>query len=83
MKTDLLLLAAKVVFEPGTFIAEHINAQFLNGQPTADIITLTTPQTIEAPVFLNEITITQPMDVGGLINGVNFLYQRQNTLMVC
>ncbi|EDS33193.1 conserved hypothetical protein [Culex quinquefasciatus] len=72
---------AKVVFEPGTFIAEHINAQFLNGLPTADIITLTTPQTIKAPVFLNEITITQPMDVGGLINGVNFMYERQNTLM--
>lgn len=46
------------------------------------LITLNTDQTIETTLLIHEMTITQPMDVGGYVNGVTLPYERKNTLMV-
>ncbi|XP_055643963.1 uncharacterized protein LOC129780074 isoform X2 [Toxorhynchites rutilus septentrionalis] len=71
----------KTIFQPGTLGADHINVQYLNGQPTDMLITLNTDQNIQTELYIDELTITQPLEVGGLINGVHFPYERQNTFM--
>lgn len=47
-----------------------------------NLITLNTDQTIETTLFIHEMTISQPIEVGGYVNGVTLPYERKNTLMV-
>nr|XP_019548163.2 LOW QUALITY PROTEIN: uncharacterized protein LOC109418432 [Aedes albopictus] len=72
---------AKTLFSPGAFRTDHLRVDYLNGQPMNNLITLNTDQTIETTLFIHEMTITQPMEVGGYVNGVTLPYERKNTLM--
>lgn len=72
---------AKTFFSPGAFRTNHLRVDYMNGQPMNSLITLNTDQTIETTLLIHEMTITQPMDVGGYVNGVTLPYERKNTLM--
>ncbi|ETN58016.1 hypothetical protein AND_010397 [Anopheles darlingi] len=71
----------KLVFKPGTFICDALNASFINGVDTSELITLHTEQTIERPVYLKEIILHSPLQVKGLVNGRDLRVERQNTVM--
>lgn len=46
------------------------------------VITLHTSQNLDSNLALQELHITKPIHVGGLVNGVNLKQERENTLMV-
>ncbi|XP_052863555.1 uncharacterized protein LOC128270189 [Anopheles cruzii] len=71
----------KVVFEPGAFSCDNLNAAYINGLPTKELITLHTEQTIEHPVYVREIIVNHPLNVAGLVNGRDLRTERQNTVM--
>ncbi|XP_050083609.1 uncharacterized protein LOC126570125 [Anopheles aquasalis] len=71
----------KLVFQPGTFVCDALNASVINGVATSDLITLHTEQTIERPVHLKELILNSPLQVAGLVNGRDLRLERQNTVM--
>uniref|UniRef100_A0A182P5R9 Uncharacterized protein n=1 Tax=Anopheles epiroticus TaxID=199890 RepID=A0A182P5R9_9DIPT len=71
----------KVVFMPGAFDCDHLEATTINGLPTSGLITLHTEQTIEQPMFVKQIVIQHPLKVEGLVNGRDLRLERENTVM--
>ncbi|XP_058454449.1 uncharacterized protein LOC131432281 [Malaya genurostris] len=71
----------RTIFAPGTFDTQHIRADYINGLPVNKLITLNTDQAIDGTLYVEKLTITQPLEVGGLINGISFPLERENTLM--
>ncbi|XP_055611748.1 uncharacterized protein LOC129758294 [Uranotaenia lowii] len=74
-------ITGPVVFAPGALELNDLQASLINGYPMEQLISLSSNQTIQGELFFDEVTITKPLEVGGLINGFNFGYERQNTLM--
>ncbi|XP_058825184.1 uncharacterized protein LOC131685473 [Topomyia yanbarensis] len=74
-------IRGKIIFAPGTFKADHIQTQYINDLPMDKLITLNTDQTFDGTLHVDKLTITQPLEVGGLINGISFPEERENTLM--
>ncbi|XP_053696761.1 uncharacterized protein LOC128744042 [Sabethes cyaneus] len=72
---------AKIIFEPGTFQTEHIDAKFVNGYSMDEVVTLHTDQVFNTTLYIDEMTISQPLEVGGKVNGLYFPDERENTVM--
>uniref|UniRef100_A0A182NL59 VWFD domain-containing protein n=1 Tax=Anopheles dirus TaxID=7168 RepID=A0A182NL59_9DIPT len=71
----------KMAFLPGAFKCDHLVATYINGQPTSELITLHTEQTIEQPIFVKQIVVQNPLQVDGLVNGRDLRVERENTVM--
>ncbi|XP_053670226.1 uncharacterized protein LOC128720574 [Anopheles nili] len=71
----------KMVFLPDAFKCDHLTATYINGQKTSDLITLHTEQTIDHPIYVNQIVVSHPLEVQSLVNGRDLRVERQNTVM--
>ncbi|XP_055544277.1 uncharacterized protein LOC129729603 [Wyeomyia smithii] len=81
MINEDLEIFGKVIFAPGTFQTEHLDVQTINELPMDQIITLHTDQVLNTTLYIDEMTITQPLDVDGTVNGYYFPHERANTVM--
>ncbi|KFB39568.1 AGAP003290-PA-like protein [Anopheles sinensis] len=87
LANDVLLLnkdyevVDTMVFLPGTFKCDSLNATFINNQPLNELITLHTEQTIDRPVYVKQIVVQHPVQVEGVVNGRDLRVERQNTVM--
>uniref|UniRef100_A0A182QZX3 VWFD domain-containing protein n=1 Tax=Anopheles farauti TaxID=69004 RepID=A0A182QZX3_9DIPT len=71
----------KMTFLPGALKCDHLVATYVNGQPTSELITLHTEQTIEQPIFVKQIVVQNPLQVEGVVNGRDLRVERENTVM--
>lgn len=74
----------KFVFGDGIVATTEatIQVHYINGKPTANLITLHTPQHFPGYIHLGEVQSYVPVAVGGFVNGLNLTEERENTLMV-
>lgn len=67
---------------PGTFSGFDLNVTNLNGHPMSSLITLHTEQSFTETLNVDEVHTNEPIEVGGLVNGLNLDIERSNTLFV-
>lgn len=83
LKTDISsTIPGRLIFSKGTFLAANVLPVFVNEIPVANAISLNTHQTFDGNALFSDVYATSPIEVSGLVNGLNLVAERENTLMV-
>lgn len=75
-------LDGELRMEANKFIATKLWTQYLNGKPMRDLLTLHTDQSFQRNVTVDNVVMRNQVHVHGLVNNLNLLHEKMNTVMV-